>query len=117
MKANELKRGSLIKHNGNPVAIKQLHVQTASSRSGNTLYKVKGRDLVTGQKFEQSYKGDDSVEPIEVDRRAVQMLFRDADGCTFMDIESYEQYTISESSLAEELNYLSDGLEGINALI
>ncbi|MCK5336283.1 MAG: elongation factor P-like protein YeiP [Gammaproteobacteria bacterium] len=117
MKANELKRGSLINHNGNAVIIKQMHVQTASSRSGNTLYKAKGKDIVTGQKFEHSYKGDDNVEEMEIERRAVQMLFRDADGCTFMDVESYEQHSVADELLAEELKYLSDGLEGITAII
>ncbi|MDH5517701.1 MAG: elongation factor P-like protein YeiP [Gammaproteobacteria bacterium] len=117
MKANELKRGSIISHNANVVLITQLHVQTASSRSGNTLYKVKGNDVVSGQKFEQSYKGDDSVESIEIDRRTVQLLFRDADGCTFMDIESYQQYTVADELLEDELKYLSDGLEGITAII
>ena len=117
MKANELKRGSIINHNGNVVVIKQLHVQTASSRSGNTLYKVKGKDVVTGQKFEQSYKGDDSIDSVDIDRRAVQMLYRDGDGCTFMDTESYEQYTVADDMLEDELNYLTDGLEGLTAII
>ena len=116
MKANEIKRGSIISHNGNPVVIKQLHVQTASSRSGNTLYKMKGKDIVTGQKFEQSYKGDDNLESIEIDRLAVQMLFRDVDGCTFMDVESYEQYTLTDDMLEDQLDYLTDGLEGIVAV-
>lgn len=117
MKANEVKRGNIISHNGNPVVIKQVHVQTASSRSGNTLYKMKGKDIVSGQKFEQSFKGDDNIETIDIDRRAVQMLYRDGEGCTFMDVETYEQYTVADDLLEEELAYLSDGLEGIVAII
>ena len=116
MKANEVKRGTIINNNGNPVVIKQLHVQTASSRSGNTLYKMKGKDIVTGQKFEQSFKGDDSLESIDIDRREVQMLYRDAEGCTFMDVENYEQHTVADDMLEEELDYLTDGLEGITAI-
>ena len=117
MKANELKRGSIIKDNGNIIVIKQLHVQTASSRSGNTLYKVKGNNVVSGQKFEHAYKGDDNIESVDIDRRSVSMLYRDADGCTFMDAESYEQYTVADDLLEDELNYLSEGLEGLTAII
>ncbi|NOY65817.1 MAG: elongation factor P-like protein YeiP, partial [Gammaproteobacteria bacterium] len=45
------------------------------------------------------------------------MLFRDADGCTFMDTESYEQYTVPDDALNDELPYLFDGIEGVRALI
>lgn len=117
MKANEIKRGTVINHDGRPVIIKQLHVQTACSRSGNTLYKVKGRELVSGQKYENSFKGDEVVQTVDVERRAIQMLYRDGEGCTFMDTESYEQYTVADTLLEDELNYLTDGLEGISALI
>jgi len=117
MKANELKRGSLIQEDGQAIKIKQVQVQASSSRSGNTLYKVKGQNIVSRQKFEKSYKGDDNVTPIEVSRRQIQLLFRDKDGCTFMDNESYEQYIVSEEALEDELLYLKDGIEGLQALI
>lgn len=117
MKANELKRGSIINHNGIAVIIKQMHVQTASSRSGNTLYKAKGKEVVSGHKFEHSYKGDDTIQEMEIERRSVQMLFRDSDGCTFMDIENYDQHSVADDLLEEELKYLTDGLEGVTAIL
>jgi elongation factor P len=117
MKANELKRGSLIQEDGQPVKIKQVQVQTSSSRSGNTLYKVRGQNIVSRQKFEKSYKGDDIVTPIEVSRRHIQLLFRDKDGCTFMDNETYEQYVVSDEAIEDELPYMKDGIEGLQALI
>ena len=117
MKANELKRGLLILEGGQNIKIKQVQVQTSSSRSGNTLYKVRGQDVVTRQKFEKSYKGDDIVTPVEIERRQIQLLFRDNDGCTFMDIESYEQYTVAEDTIEDELLYLREGIEGVQALI
>lgn len=117
MKANEIKRGGVIHVDGQNIVVKQVQVQTASSRSGNTLYKVRGQDVVTRQKFERSYKGDEPVTAVEFSRRPVQLLFRDADGCTFMDRETYEQYTVAEAAIEEELPYLGEGIEGVNALI
>jgi len=116
MKANEIKRGMLIQDDGQNIKIKQVQVQTSSSRSGNTLYKVKGQNVVTRQKFEKNYKGDDLVAPVEVLYRPIQLLFRDGDGCTFMDNESYEQYTVAEDAIEDELLYLKDGIEGVQAL-
>ena len=117
MKANEIRKGMVIQVDGRNIVVKQVQVQSPSSRSGSTLYKVRGRDVVTRQKFERSFKGDENVGSVEFMRRPVQFLFRDADGCTFMNSESYEQYVIAEDSLEEELPYISDGLEGMMALI
>ena len=117
MKANEIKRGSFIQYNGQNIVIKSVFVQTASSRSGNTLYKMKGQALVSRQKFEQSFKGDETIEVIDVARRAVQPLYREGEAWVFMDAESYEQYTLDDTDTQDELPFLMEGLEGINALI
>ncbi len=117
MKANELKRGLFFHYNGQNVVVRNLHVQTASSRSGNTLYKVKGQDIVTKQKFEAAFKGDENLEVIEVTRRPVQPLYREGDAWVFMDNESYEQHTLVDELIEEELQFIFEGLEGINALI
>lgn len=117
MKANELKKGMVIQVDGQNVLILQVAVQSASSRSGNTLYKARGRNVVTRQKFERSFKGDEVVKPMDFMRRPVQLLYRDGDGCTFMDSESYEQFVVPQEMLEDDLPYLSDGLEGLYALI
>jgi len=117
MKANELKKGMAIQVDGQNILIKQVTVQSPSSRSGNTLYKCRGQNVVTRAKYERSFKGDESIENIDFSRRSVQLLFRDSDGCTFMDGESYEQFTVPDSMIEEELLFISEGLEGLCALI
>lgn len=117
MKANEIKRGSVFKIDGKNIITKHVQVQSPSSRSGSTLYKVKGHDVSTGQKYENSFKGDESVEAIEITRAPVQLLFRDADGCTFMNSDTYEQYSLNDEVIEDELLFLSENLEGIKALI
>lgn len=117
MKANEIKKGMVIQVDEHTIVIKQLQVQSPSSRSGSTLYKARGHDVVTRQKFERSFKGDDTVVQVDFVRRPIQLLFRDADGCTFMDTESYEQYVVPEALVEEELPYITEGLEGLYALI
>ena len=117
MKTNELKKGMVILIDGQNIFIKHVQVQAPSSRSGNTLYKVRGQNIVSKLKFEKTYKGDENVEVVEFARRPVQFLYRDQDGCTFMDMETYEQHLLSEEAVADELPYIADGLEGIHALI
>lgn len=117
MKASEIKKGSVIEVAGAVVLITELQVQTASSRSGNTLYKVRGRNVLTRQKFQGSFKGDDSIQAVELERRPVQYLYQDGEGATFMDRESFEQHTFDLEALESEVPYLTEGLEGIFAMV
>ena len=117
MKANELKKGAVFQLDGRNIIVKQVQVQSPSSRSGSTLYKVRGQDVASRQKFERSFKGDENLLPVDIQRRGVQLLYRDGDGCTFMDRESFEQFTLDETAIEDELSLLNEELEGMTALI
>lgn len=117
MKANEIKKGLVIDQDNKKILIKHVVVQSPSSRSGSTLYKVSGRDISSNQKFERRFKGDEVITPVEVSRRSVQLLFHDNESYTFMDSENYEQFMLAADTLEEEAVFLFDGLEGISALI
>ena len=117
MKASELRKGVVLLVNGRNVLIKGVDVQSPSSRSGSTLYKARGHDVVSRQKFEASFKGEEALQPVDFERRPVQYLYQDMDACTFMDNETYEQYSLDNTAIEEERRYLDDGLEGITALV
>jgi len=117
MKASDLKKGLVLDIDGRNILVRELTVQSPSSRSGSTLYKVRGVDIVSKQKYENRFKGDENIATVEFARRPVQYLYQDADSCTFMDRETYEQYTINSNDLDEELRYLGEDLEGILAMI
>lgn len=117
MKANEIKKGLVIEQDNKKILVKIVVVQSPSSRSGSTLYKVTGSDISSGQKFERRYKGDEVITPVEVSRHSVQLLFHDSDSYTFMDSENYEQFILAAESLKDEAIFLYDGLEGLSALI
>ena len=117
VKASDLKKGLVLDIDGRNILVKELDVQSPSSRSGSTLYKVRGVDIVSKQKYENRFKGDEVIQTVDFGRRAVQYLFQDADGCTFMDKETFEQYTLGVDVLEEELLYLGEELDGIVAMI
>jgi elongation factor P len=117
MKASELRKGLVLDIDGRNIAIRGVEVQSPSSRSGSTLYKVRGSDIVSKQKYEARYKGDEVLQTVDFVRRPVQFLYQDAAGCTFMDRETFEQYTLDTSDLEEERRYLSENLEGIMAMV
>ena len=117
MKASDLKNGAVVDIDGAIYVAKEVTVKTPSSRGANTLYKVSFRNVVTKQKLDHSYRCDDTVQEVEFSRRPVQLIFRDSDSCTFMDNESYEQHSLPNDLIEEELPYLLDGMEGIQLLV
>jgi elongation factor P len=117
MKANEIKRGTVFQSGKQNIIVKQVQVQSPSSRSGNTLYKVRGYDIASRQKFENSFKGEENVNAVDVSRLAIQYLYRDGDAVTFMETESYEQHTIGDELIADEMPFIAEGLAGLTAII
>ena len=116
-KAADLKKGQIVQINNQPYIVSQIDVKSPSSRSGTTLYKVRFNHVQTGQKLEQSLTGDDMLTPIDFQKRAIQFLYQDADGYTFMDNEDFAQFTLSAEVLAEQIPYLYDGIAGLYGLV
>ena len=117
LKASGLQKGKVVSINGQPYQVKQIETQTPSARGANTLYKIRYAALPSGQKLEQTYKGNDALEEMELERHPVSLLYNDPQSYTFMDLENYEQYNLSAESLEGEAPWLSDNLEGITALL
>ncbi len=117
MKASDLKKGLVLDIDGRSILVRDLDIQSPSSRSGSTLYKVRGVDIVSKQKYENRFKGDENIDTVEFSRRPVQFLFQDGDMSTFMDKETFEQYMLNTADIADELRYLGEDLDGILAMI
>ncbi|MBF0469889.1 MAG: elongation factor P-like protein YeiP [Gammaproteobacteria bacterium] len=116
-KASELKRGDVVEIEDQPHLCRQVEARSPTSRGASTLYKVRFSNLVTGQKYEASYKGDDLLREVECLRRSVQFSYRDGTHYTFMALDDYSQYTLDEEQLEGQTQYMSEGLEGISALL
>ncbi|MDO9106529.1 MAG: elongation factor P-like protein YeiP [Methylovulum sp.] len=116
-KASELKRGMVVDINGIPHSVKQVEVKSPSSRGATTLYKVRFTNLKTGQKLDESLKGDDSFKEAELVRAKVQYSYKDGDNYIFMNMEDYSQYSLGSEDLDGQIGYLTEGLEGMVALL
>lgn len=116
-KAGDLKRGMVVEINGAPHIVKLVDVKSPSSRGATTLYKIRFNNLKTGQKLDESLKGDDFFKDVDLVRAKVQFSYIDGDNYIFMNQEDYSQYSLSREDLDEQVGYLTEGLEGIVALL
>lgn len=115
--AKDFKKRMVVEIDGAPHMIEQINVQTPSARGAATLYKVRARNLKTRAKVEKSYKGTDSLNEAGFERRPIQFLYRDADGFHFMDSADYNQFSLSLEDLQDQAPYMTENMEGIEALL
>ncbi len=117
MLAKEMKSGTVVVHNDVPVIIESVTVQSPSARGAATLYKFKARNLITKQKLDLTLKGTDNIPEADFRKRLVKMMYKDADALHLMDEEDFNQFSIAIADVEEQLNYMTEELEGTYALI
>ena len=117
MRASDLKRGVVVDINGVPHSVKNVDVKSPSSRGAVTLYKVRFTNLKTKQKLDESFKGDDILKEADCVRTEVQYSYMDGDNYVFMDSNDYSQHLLAKEEIGDDADYITDGLEGIVALI
>lgn len=116
-KASELKKGGVVEINGSAYIVHHVEAKAPSSRGANTLYKVRFYDVRSKQKLDETFKGDDMLGEVDLERRQVQFSYMDDEFYVFMDTEDYSQYHLSPDMMAEQLPYIAEGLEGIMGLM
>ena len=116
-KASELKRGMYVEINNDPHVVKQVEAKSPSSRGASTLYKIRFNNLKTGQKLDESYKSDDVLKEADFIRVDIQYSYKDGDNYIFMNMDDFSQYEINASDIQDFIEYLTEGLEGMSALL
>lgn len=116
-KASDLKQGSAIEINGEPYAVKKIEVRNPTSRGASTLYKIRFAHMKTKQKLDESYKGDDYLKEADCSKLMVQYSYQDGETYTFMNLETYDQYTLNKEDVEDQIGYLTEGMEGIIILL
>ncbi len=117
MQAKEIKPGAVVNFNGTPVLIEGLTVQTPSARGAATLYKYRGRNLVSKQKVDITLKGAESLDEADFTRRTVKLMYAEPDQVHFLDQEDYNQYSLPLDECEREMPYITEELEGIKVMI
>jgi len=117
MLAKDIKRGHIVNYQGSPCIIESITVQSPSARGAATFYKYRSRNLITKQKVDITLRGGESLNEADFQKRPVKFMYSDPADVHFLDDASYEQYSLPCDDLREELQYLTEGLEGMQALI
>ncbi len=117
MLAKEIKPGSVMVHDGQPVVIESVSVQSPSARGAATLYKFRARNVVSKNKVDITLKGTDSLDEADFYRREVKLMYSDATHLHVLDQTDYNQYSLPLDDVQHERQFITEDLEGLFALI
>lgn len=78
---------------------------------GSAQLRMTLRDLRTGAITTHSVQAGARFPAVRLERKHVQFLYQDGDGFHFMDLDSFDQFTLTESAVGEAAKFLKDNDE------
>ena len=110
IEAIAIKRKMYFEFEGAPYHCLDVEISTPTARGGQTLVRLKMRNLITRAVFDKTFKaGDKFVDPDLVTVEA-SFLYSDSAGYHFMDQETYDTLTLGAAIVGEDRRLLVDNL-------
>lgn len=78
---------------------------------GNTIMRMKLRDVRTGSTFDTTYRPDEKFDQAIIETRVATYLYQMDDIAFFMDTETFDQYEIPTVNVQAELLYILENSE------
>jgi elongation factor P len=109
MQAIEMRSGMAIRSEGHAYKVLEAEIKSRAGQIHN-LVKIKLRDLDTGRLSELHVRPEERFEDVELDRQTMEYLYGDAESCTFMHPETFEQIAIPRSTIGPGERFLQEGM-------
>jgi elongation factor P len=107
--AINVKRKSVFEFEDIPYSCLEAEVHSPTARGGQTLVKLKMRNLLTTAVFEKTFKAGDKFKEPDLVLVPASYLYSDGDGSHFLDQETFETLTLSEGVIGNALELLIEG--------
>src|SRR5450755_450872 len=107
--AINVKRRTLFELDNTPFSCLEAEVNTPTARGGQTLVRLKIRNLLTNAVFERTFKASDKFKEPDLQLVPASYLYSDGEGSHFLDQESFETLTLSEDMVGNGLDFLIEG--------
>ena len=105
-------RKMFFEHEGAPYHCLDVEVSKPTARGGQTLVRLKMRNLLTRGVFDKTFKAGDKFREPDLVVVSASYLYNDGDGYHFMDQETFDTLTLRADLLGDDRLLLAD-----NALV
>ncbi len=106
---NDLKTGLTLQLDGGSLwsVVEFLHVKPGK---GAAFVRTKLKNVETGQVVEKTFRAGEKVAKAMLDRRDMQYLYKEGSGYVMMDLETYEQITVTADMIGDGIKYLKENM-------
>ena len=105
-----LKRKMFFEYEGAPYHCLDIEVSKPTARGGQTLVRVKMRNLLTHAVFDRTFKAGEKFKEPDLVMEAASFLYAGNDEFNFMDQETFETLTLGVDIVGDDLQLLADNV-------
>ena len=110
IEAIDIKRKMFFEFENAPYHVIDVDVSKPTARGGQTLVRVKMRNLLTRSVFDKTFKAGEKFSEPDLVNVDANFLYADSSGYHFMDQESYETLTLSADTIGDDRLLLVDNV-------
>jgi|SRR5215469_13593605 len=108
--AIDVKRKMYFEFENTPFLCLDVEVSTPTARGGQTLIRLKMRNLLTRAVFDKTFKAGEKFKEPDLETVEASYLYSDTDGSYFLDQTTFETIQLAAEKLGDALDFLVDGL-------
>jgi elongation factor P len=108
--ASELEGGAVIRVEGQIYKVLEVESKAGAAKMGGVV-KTKLINMRSGTQWEPHFRPQERLEDLQLDRRMMEFLYAEAETCTFMRPDTFEQVEISSSVIGPAAAFLQSGTE------
>ena len=109
IEAITVKRRTWCELDNTPYCCLDAEVTTPTARGGQTLVRLKMRNLLTSAVFDKTFKANDKFKEPDLQLVPASYLYSDSEGSHFMDQDNFETMTLTEEMIGNALDFLVEG--------
>ncbi len=110
IEAIEIKRKMFFEFEDAPYHCLDVEISKPTARGGQTLVRIKMRNLLTRAVFDRTFKAGDRFREPDLATVPASYLYADADGCHFMDQETFDTLTLGNDLIGDDRQLLVDNV-------
>ena len=104
--AGDFKNGITLEYDGNICQI--IEFQHVKPGKGAAFVRTKLRNIISGGIVETSFRPTEKFPLARIDRKDMQYLYGDDDFYNFMDVETYDQISLTKDAVGDALKFVKE---------